>query len=360
VAYDSAAPLLNSNGKRVTYDKLVLTYNEPLDTRSVPDYVYFTVLEEGSPITVSGVNVSGSAVALTLVRAVVYGKNVTVSYNVPGTNPVKDLVGNAAGAFAGQTVLQYGMEPPASTSTTSSSSSGSTTTTSTTTTTTAPVSLSTATTASTSTVNGQTVATVAVDEAKAIAVLNANPNAKVFNVDVNQTAAVAKAEVPGGIITALIKQGAAVEVKAAAGEYTLPAAEIKVSELAKLLGAKDADVKITIVIAEAKTEQASAVQKAAAAKGLTQLAAPVEFKVEAVAAGKTVEVNNFSSYVSREINLPKAIDAAAAVGVVLNADGTLSPVPTQFKTVDGKTVAVIKRKSNSVYTVVENKRPLPM
>lgn len=75
-----------------------------------------------------------------------------------------------------------------------------------------------------------------------------------------------------------------------------------------------------------------------------------------MAANKTAPVNNFSSYVSREIIMSGAINTNSAVWVVLNPDGTMSPVPSQFKTENGKTVAVIKRMSNSFYTVVENKK----
>jgi len=41
---------------------------------------------------------------------------------------------------------------------------------------------------------------------------------------------------------------------------------------------------------------------------------------------------------------------------VINKDGSMDPVPTKFVQNGGQNSAVIKRKTNSTYTVIENKK----
>ncbi len=77
-------------------DALTLTYGEALDGGSEPASGAFTVTVGGAGRTVSGVSVSGSAVTLTLNPAVEQGDTaIRVSYT-PGTNPIRDGVGNDA------------------------------------------------------------------------------------------------------------------------------------------------------------------------------------------------------------------------------------------------------------------------
>ena len=63
--------------------RLVLTYDENLDTASVPAPGAFAVTVAGNPRTVSSVAVSGMAVTLTLPIAVAAADAVTLSYTVP-------------------------------------------------------------------------------------------------------------------------------------------------------------------------------------------------------------------------------------------------------------------------------------
>ena len=86
---------------------LTLTFDEPLDTGEVPDRSAFAVTVAGSGRGVAAVAVSGSAVTITLVPAVVAGDTVTVGYTAPTddvTARLQDLVGNVAASFSGQSV----------------------------------------------------------------------------------------------------------------------------------------------------------------------------------------------------------------------------------------------------------------
>ena len=91
---DRVNPALSSAS--VNGAALTLTYGEALDGNSRPATDAFTVTVSGSGRTVTHVSVSGRVVTLTLASAVTAGQAVTVTYTVPGTNPIRDAVGNEA------------------------------------------------------------------------------------------------------------------------------------------------------------------------------------------------------------------------------------------------------------------------
>ena len=83
---------------------LTLTYGEALDGGSRPGTGDFTVEVGGTGRTVSGVSVSGRVVTLTLNPAVEHGDTgIRVSYS-PGTQPIRDAVGNNALGLSSQSV----------------------------------------------------------------------------------------------------------------------------------------------------------------------------------------------------------------------------------------------------------------
>ena len=83
---------------------LTLTYGEALDGGSRPASGDFTVQVDGAGRSVLGVSVSGSVVTLTLNPAVEHGDTgIRVSYT-PGTNPIRDAVGNDARGLSNQSV----------------------------------------------------------------------------------------------------------------------------------------------------------------------------------------------------------------------------------------------------------------
>ena len=94
---------------RTADDKaLVLTYDETLDKDSAPDVSAFTVTVTvggtESENVVTGVDVDGSKVTLTLTTAVGSTDTVTVDYAKPETEFLQDVQGNAAGDLSGESV----------------------------------------------------------------------------------------------------------------------------------------------------------------------------------------------------------------------------------------------------------------
>ena len=86
---------------------LTVTFDEALAEVQAPASTAFAVTVAGNSRGVSAVAVSGSAVTLTLVTAVLAGEAVTVDYTAPsGESAVglQDVSGNAAASFSGQQV----------------------------------------------------------------------------------------------------------------------------------------------------------------------------------------------------------------------------------------------------------------
>lgn len=98
--YDATPPALQS--AQVRYDTLVLAFDEELDPESVPAPTDFVVENNpnsdqgGGTLTVSGVDVSGKTVTLTLGTPASSLSNLFVSYMPGEENPIRDLAGNEA------------------------------------------------------------------------------------------------------------------------------------------------------------------------------------------------------------------------------------------------------------------------
>ena len=86
---------------------LTLTFNEALDTDTIPHTSAFAVTAAGSGLGVDTVAVSASAVTLTLMTAVAAGEVVTVDYTASAgesESRLQDQAGNPAASFSGQDV----------------------------------------------------------------------------------------------------------------------------------------------------------------------------------------------------------------------------------------------------------------
>ena len=82
---------------------LTLTYDEALDTGSMPAASAFSVMEGGLAVGLAAttpVAISGMTVTLNLAGAVEAGRTVEVSYTAPTANPLQDIDGNDAASFS--------------------------------------------------------------------------------------------------------------------------------------------------------------------------------------------------------------------------------------------------------------------
>jgi len=192
--------------------------------------------------------------------------------------------------------------------------------------------------------NGETRLTVSVDEAKALSAVNKKSKVSAVIIPAEKTADITNYRLTGSLIKALAKKDILLEFRAVAGALILPADELSAAD------------QIAVVIARDKSGGVAANSDYTRKDGLRQIITPVEFKVEASAGEKKTEIGKFRRYADYIIYLPEVIDAGGAIGVVLNSDNTINPVPTRFEIRDGKVAAVLKRKNNGIFTVVENRK----
>ena len=78
---------------------LAITFDQALDTTSIPAASAFTVSVGGSARTVSSVALSGKVAMLTLATAVIHSDAVTVQYAPPSANALRDTTNNQVAAF---------------------------------------------------------------------------------------------------------------------------------------------------------------------------------------------------------------------------------------------------------------------
>src|SRR5690606_914304 len=132
---------------------------------------------------------------------------------------------------------------------------------------------------------------------------------------------------PASALTA----GGTVTIVADGASYVLPLDVLNLEELAKELGVELDGLEIKVTVAALQGDAKAKAEAAAAAAGGKVVAGIVEFKIEAVAGDKSVEVNNFGKYVNRTLKLANNADTTKATGVLYNpATGAFSFVPATF------------------------------
>lgn len=207
--------------------------------------------------------------------------------------------------------------------------------------------------------DGTTVNVFKVDAAALLPSINKDSSAKAIIVPVTTDGGKAKVVVPA----ALLKQAAAnnanssIVMQADGVAYVLPVGLLNSSVIAQLLGVDSAtadSANINLVISEKPN---TAGDDAASKTGGQRVSKVVEFSVLVSQGDKTAELNNFhGQYVTRSFSVDSTVDASKSVGVMINNDGSVTPVPTEFTTVNGKKVAVVKVDHNSAYTVLKNEK----
>ncbi len=155
------------------------------------------------------------------------------------------------------------------------------------------------------------------------------------------------------LIDAAKRDGVTITIVGENGTYILPISVLLLEELAKELGVDVKDLKINVGITKVTGEQATAVAKAVEDLGAALVADIVDFTLTAEGKdGKKIAIESFGdTYVSRQLTLTSK-PTKPTTGVVFE-NGKVSFVPSTFSTTNDKTIATIKRNSNSIYTVIE-------
>ncbi|MFC4777830.1 Ig-like domain-containing protein [Paenibacillus sp. GCM10023252] len=103
IGSDTAIPQV-SKVELTNSTRIVLTYNEALDSVSIPSAASFYVTVNNLARAVTAVAVSGQTVSLTLQSGVVYGQAVKLAYTKSTSGGIKDLSGNQAASFSSRDV----------------------------------------------------------------------------------------------------------------------------------------------------------------------------------------------------------------------------------------------------------------
>jgi hypothetical protein len=152
------------------------------------------------------------------------------------------------------------------------------------------------------------------------------------------------AKIPATFFTEAAKKNpnTIIDIKSVDASYKLPVSQVKVEDLATKLGVPAANVQITVSV--------NVVERPEIQNGIKVLSKVVEFTVEAVSGNKKESIHTFTEYVARTIVGEQMFDSNKSTAVKINANGSVSSVPTLF---DNKT-ATFHSLTNSTYTVVEN------
>ncbi len=205
---------------------------------------------------------------------------------------------------------------------------------------------------------GGKYAKVTIDNEKLMKQLEKESSGSVVSVTINAASGAAVGELNGQLVKAMENKEAILDVKTGDASYTLPAGQIKISDIAKELGAEDklSDIKVRVKISDASEQELKLVESSAE-KGKFRVVVPaVQFNVTCTYNGKSVEVDSFGAYVERMLAVPSGVDEnSITTGIVTEPDGTSRTVPTKITSIDGKLYVVINSLTNSLYSVVSHK-----
>lgn len=203
--------------------------------------------------------------------------------------------------------------------------------------------------------DGKAVTTISVDPGKLEQQLSQESNGATITIPVNKASDKVVVELTGQMVKNMEAKDIVLQISTEKGSYTLSADLIHIDAVSGQLGSDGAlqDIKIRITIAAPAEEVVQQVQDTAKQQGHVIVALPVEFSITASSGSHTVDITKFNGYVARTIALPEGTDAdGVTTGVVLNADGSYTHVPTKLVMIDGKPYAQINSLTNSVYSVI--------
>ncbi|MDO7907567.1 InlB B-repeat-containing protein [Paenibacillus sp. JX-17] len=205
--------------------------------------------------------------------------------------------------------------------------------------------------------NGKSVLTAAIDPYKLAAQLKQAADQSKVVIPVTTNVDKVLVTLTGEAVKSMENKQAVLEVQTLNGTYKLPAGQIAIDDISAKLGeqVKLSDIVVHVEIAKSVEAAQILAENVAAQGGFEVAAPPVNFNVMASYNGKIVGVEQFSSYVEREIPLPAGVDLSkVTTAAVLDSDGSVRHVPTYVTIREGKNYAVINSLTNSDYFLIWN------
>lgn len=205
---------------------------------------------------------------------------------------------------------------------------------------------------------GKTVITITVDDSKLDKILDNKGGNPIVTLPTKTSADVVVGELNGQTVKNMEKKKATLEIKTGSISYTLPASQINIDNISEQVGKQVElkDIRVSVKIAEPDASTVKAVQDTANKDNYQIVVKPVSFEITCTSGSKTIDVSKFNGYVQRMVTIPDGVDPnKITTGIVLNADGTFSHVPTVVTVINGKYYAKINSLTNSTYSVIYNK-----
>jgi hypothetical protein len=160
-------------------------------------------------------------------------------------------------------------------------------------------------------------------------------------------------ELPAAAIQS--KSDIVLQIEGGISDYRLPLSVLNMQHISTSLGVPLNKVQLVLEIAKVDQAEASKWNRS----GMKSLSSFISFNLYAKSDDKTLPINHFGNqYVERVIPIEDAnFSPENSVGAMVDpVTGNLSFVPTTFEERDGKWYAILKRNSNSIYTVVEYRK----
>ncbi|MCT4620813.1 MAG: cadherin-like beta sandwich domain-containing protein, partial [Marinisporobacter sp.] len=167
----------------------------------------------------------------------------------------------------------------------------------------------------------------------------------------------------GDIVKKMDEKEFKLSIKTDEIDYIIPAKEVGIDQVSEILGVKmDSlkDIKVEVQIEKLDSKIVKEIEEKAKAQDYEVVFPPVEFKVVAKTTDtsgevKSTEISKFSSYVERVMEIPEGVDPSKiTTGIVYNADGTFSHIPTEVFKKGDKWFAKLNSLTNSSYSVIWN------
>ncbi|OBR63568.1 hypothetical protein A7K91_06350 [Paenibacillus oryzae] len=327
---------------------LTLTFNTALDPASIPPTSQFVVRVKGQVRMVSNVVVSGTNVVLTLASPINVGETADVTYYGTGTT-LKSISGINANTFSNTTIANQTTLLDTLTGDYEASEHGG-----------VAIKPSGATVMTDTSPAGVQANRYTVDQAKFVTAVTTSRDAGIanprvaFKVPEGQNAAlVAVSLIPLEMASKQSNVTFAVEY----GDitYELPLNTLNFSQLSRMAGGNGISNQLLIAIDKGPNTLTSALSTALNSSKASTISTPVHFDVMVVNGSTKEKVETFSGYVGRSMKIASTSDTTQISAVWLDpVTGTLSYVPTVFKTENGVMTATFKRQGNSAYAIVRN------
>lgn len=210
--------------------------------------------------------------------------------------------------------------------------------------------------------NGQSVFTATIDTDKLGNLLANEGTAPQVIVPVKASADKVNTVLTGEAVQILAGAQATLRIETVLGNYTLPSAQLRIQQLAGELGnnANSAQLQVNVTINRSTDAVTTAFNNRASRDGFTVAMTPVDFNITAAYNGQVSAVNEFTTYVKRELPVPADYDPnRITTAVVVDEQGNIHHVPTAVAQQGNQYYAVVNSLTNSNYGLIWNPKELP-